>query len=93
MTFNYVLSDRLKDTLRILSKRNRQLALEANKKIRQILLCDDNTINHYKNLRHDLSEYKRAHVGKSFVLIFKVFHREKIILFDRLEHHDDAYRR
>lgn len=43
-----------------------------NKKIKQAIASDEFTIGHYKNLRHDLSGYKRVHVGKSFVLMFKV---------------------
>ncbi len=93
MTFGYELSGRLKDTLRVLSKRNPVLALEVNRKIKQILASDETSIDHYKNLKHGLSDYKRVHVGKSFVLFFKAYRKEKFVFFDRLVHHDDAYRR
>lgn len=74
------------------SQRNPALAKAVYKKVGQITqLNDETTIDHFKNLRHDLSGYKRVHVG-SFVLFFKVFKAENFILFDRLAHHDDAYK-
>lgn len=62
------------------------------KKIKQIIASDTQTIAHYKNLRNELSDYKRGHVAKSFVLMFKVFKKENFILFDKIKHHDDAYK-
>jgi len=93
LTFNFSLSDELKAVLGKAAKRNPELTWAVFKKIEQITqLNDETTIDHFKNMRHDLSDYKRVHVG-SFVLFFKVYRKEKFILFDRLEHHDDAYKR
>ena len=73
------------------AKKNPELVKAVFNKIRQIVeLNDETTIDHFKNLRHELSEHKRVHIG-SFVLMFKVFRKENFILFDKLEHHDDAY--
>lgn len=93
MPFSFDLSDELKDTLRLLAKRDPAMADAINKKIRQIIASDDFTIDHYKNLRHDLSEYKRVHIGRNFVLLFKVSKKGKFILFDRFDHHDNIYKR
>ncbi|MDD5086171.1 MAG: type II toxin-antitoxin system RelE/ParE family toxin [Candidatus Nanoarchaeia archaeon] len=57
-------------------------------KINQIARLDKEAINHFKNLRGDLSNYKRVHVG-SFVLFFKI--EGDTIIFDKLRHHDEAY--
>lgn len=92
MPFDFDLSDELRAVLEKTAKKNPPLAKEVFKKIRQITkLNDESTIGHYKNLKHDLSGFKRVHVG-NFVLMFKVFKERNFILFDRLEHHDDAYK-
>jgi mRNA-degrading endonuclease RelE of RelBE toxin-antitoxin system len=59
------------------------------KKVEQIILLNYEEINHFKNLRKPLQEYKRVHIDKSFVLIFKLT-REKIIFKD-FDHHDKIY--
>lgn len=90
MAFSFSLSDELKASIRILAKKDRKTAEIINKKIRQIIESGEISINHY--LKYGLKEYKRVHIAKSFVLIFKVFLNENYILFDRFGHHDDIYR-
>lgn len=91
MPFKFSLSDELRAVLEKCSKRSPELSRAVFKKIEQIVTQNDSeTIGHFKNLRNDLSDFKRVHVG-SFVLFFKVYRKENFILFDRLEHHDDAY--
>ncbi|MBI2530443.1 MAG: addiction module toxin RelE [Candidatus Diapherotrites archaeon] len=92
MTFSFDLSDELKATIRILEKKDKKTLGILNKKIKQIISSDERTIEHYKNLRHSLADYKRAHIAKSFVLLFKVSKKEGYILFDKFKHHDDAYK-
>jgi len=91
--FSFDFSDELRLVMRKLSKKDKKRAEIINSKIREIINCDENTIEHYKNLRHGLSDYKRVHIDSSFVLFFQVFKKDKHVLFSRLEHHDDAYRR
>ena len=91
--FTFDLSDELRLVMRKLSKKDKKRAEIINNKIHEIIKCDENAIEHYKNLRHDLSAYKRVHIDSSFVLMFQVFKKEKHVLFVRLMHHDDAYRR
>ena len=93
MPFSFSLSDELKATIRILAKKDKKTCEILNKKIKEIANSDETTIEHYKNLRYDLKEYKRVHIAKSFVLIFKVFKKENFILFDKFRHHDDIYKR
>jgi len=93
MPFSFDLSEELKSKVRVLAKKDKKTAGALNKKIRQIAGSDDTEIEHYKNLRYGLSEYKRAHVAKSFVLLFRVFKEKKFILFDKFGHHDDIYKR
>lgn len=58
-------------------------------KIEEILTCVD--VNHYKNLRKPLQEFKRVHVKSSFVLIFKYVVSENKVIFYDLDHHDFIY--
>lgn len=93
VVFQFSISDELKEIMIKLQVKDKQLLLELNKKIKQIIASDKETINHYKNLRYGLSGYKRVHIGKSFVLVFLVDTKENKIFFDRLTHHDQAYKR
>lgn len=93
MPFDFDYSDELKAILENASRKNPELSKAVFKKIEQIItLNDETTIDHFKNLRGDLSDYKRVHVG-NFVLMFRVFKKKNFILFDRLEHHGDVYKR
>ena len=58
----------------------------------EIVSQDLDTIMHYKNLRYDLSDQKRVHIGEKFVLTFQVFIKENYILFLRFKHRDEIYK-
>ena len=89
--FEFDLSDGLKLKIRKLLKKDRKKAEIINKKIKEIVGSDAATIDHYKNLRRDLKEYKRVHINTHFVLTFKVDKQRNFILFVDFEHHDKAY--
>ncbi len=84
--------DELKGVLKKLLKRDKQKYEQILKKIYEITASDFETIDHYKNLRHDLSNYKRVHIGENFVLTFRVFKTERIVRFIRFRHRDDVYK-
>lgn len=90
--FDFDISDKLKIILIKLSKKDKKKVETINKKIKQIVSCDKETINHYKNLRHDLKEFKRVHIDRSFVLTFKVDLENNFILFIDFDHHDKIYK-
>lgn len=90
--FSFDVSDELKAILSKLAKKDPIRAVIIYKKIEQVISCNEKSISHYKNLRHDLSEYKRVHIDKSFVLLFKITLSKNHILFDKLKHHDNAYK-
>ncbi|MDO8624603.1 MAG: addiction module toxin RelE [Candidatus Diapherotrites archaeon] len=93
MSFRHDFSDEAEAAIAVLYRKDRSRYETILKKIEEIVSRDSQTIDAYKNLRHDLKEYKRVHVGKSFVLLFSVFKKKNFILFDKLKHHDDAYKR
>ena len=92
MVFKYDFSDILKETLTKLSKKDKKRYEITLKKIGEIVLRDSDSIEFYKNLRHDFKDCKRVHIDKSFVLLFRVFKKEKYILFYKLKHHDQIYK-
>jgi len=79
--------DRILDKLQ---KKDKQLYENLLNKMNEILNSSD--IEHYKNLRYDLKEYKRVHVG-SFVLVFKYEKSSDLIFFSDFDHHDVIYKR
>lgn len=91
--FTFDLTDELKLTLAKIARKDRLRAAIVYKKIEQIISCDEISIEHYKNLRHGLSDFKRVHIDKSFVLLFKVSKKHKHVTFIKLDHHDSIYKR
>ena len=48
-------------------------------------------LKHYKNLRFNMKDSKRVHIGH-FVLVFQYNKKSKIIKFDDFNHHDTIYK-
>ena len=90
MTFRAKPSEHLRKSLRILKKKDHALFIAVRKKMRQIASCDNAGIDHFKNLRHDLSHLKRVRIG-SYVLVFKV--EGNVIVFEDFDHHDRIYKK
>jgi len=59
------------------------------KKINEII--NASIVDHYKNLRAPLQDFKRVHIDKNFVLIFKYDKIKDKILFYDFDHHDKIY--
>ena len=79
--------DRVLDKLQ---KKDKQLYENLLNKMEEVLNSSD--VEHYKNLRYDLKEYKRVHVG-SFVLVFKYDKANDLIYFSDFDHHNKIYRK
>ena len=47
----------------------------------------------YKFLRKPLDSFNRVHIDRSFVLIFKIDHEERLVTFYYFGHHDKAYKK
>lgn len=90
MVFKYNISDKLREKLKILLKKDKHLAMQLHKKIEEVIQRDAETIDFYKNLRSPMEEYKRVQVGH-FVLIFHVDKKLNEILFQDFDHHDNIY--
>lgn len=89
MPRSYKTSKELNIILTKLQKKDKQLYENLLNKMEEIINSPD--IEHYKNLRYDLKEFKRAHVGH-FVLAFKFDKINNLVLFTDFDHHDKIYR-
>ncbi|MFH1210289.1 MAG: type II toxin-antitoxin system RelE/ParE family toxin [archaeon] len=88
--YNFSLSEDLKAILERLSKKDKKLNEQVMKKIEEIVNCYD--VEHYKNLKYEMKEQKRVHIGH-FVLIFRLENEENEIKFIDFQHHDKVYKR
>lgn len=87
MKKDYEIAPLLEKKLRKLIIKDKELYEATVKKIEEIAAVG---IEHYKNLRAPMQQYKRTHVKGSFVLLFSAY-KDKII-FDDLDHHDKIYK-
>ncbi|MBN2251798.1 MAG: type II toxin-antitoxin system mRNA interferase toxin, RelE/StbE family [Candidatus Altiarchaeota archaeon] len=70
--------------------KNPVLFAALQKKINRIARLDPGEVDHFKNLRHDMSHLKRVQIG-SFVLTFQI--RGDTIVLEDFDHHDSIYKR
>ncbi len=89
--FDFDLTDELKAKIRVLVKKDKRKAEIINKKIKEIINNDNDSIDRYKNLRYDLNHLKRVHINQHFVLTFIVDKQKNFILFVEFDHHDKVY--
>jgi len=88
--YTYEIKPSLQKILNKLSKKDKGLYLEVLKKIEEIISCE--SVEHYKNLRYNLKDLKRVHIGH-FVLIFKLNKTINLISFEDFDHHDEIYKK
>ncbi len=89
--FEFDLSDELQMILRKLSKKDMKKVEIIKKKIKEIICSDHQSVDHYKNLRHDMKHLKRVHIDNHFVLTFSVDKEKNFILFVDFDHQDNIY--
>ena len=87
---SYEYSEKLEKILKKLSKKNRQLYEQILKKVNEIINSYD--LEHYKNLRYNMKESKRVHIGH-FVLVFQFDKKNNKVLFDDFDHHNKIYKK
>ena len=91
--FDFDFTGELRAIIEKLAKKDKKRAEIINKKIKKIINSDSISIQHYKNLRHDLKEFKAVHIDSSFVLVFNVDVAKNFILFVDFDHHDRVYKK
>ena len=78
----------LQKIMKKLFKKDYQTRERIIKKIKEIINSYD--VEHYKNLRHDLKEFKRVQIGGK-VLVFKFDKTNNKILFFDFDDHNKIY--
>jgi len=86
---NFSIEDSLKAKLAKLYKRDKAAYESLMKKIDEIISCKD--IDHYKNLRAPLQDFKRVHIKGPFVMTFKYLESKDKVAFYDFDHHDNIY--
>ncbi|MEK6938387.1 MAG: type II toxin-antitoxin system RelE/ParE family toxin [Nanoarchaeota archaeon] len=89
MMYHYEIIPSLQKILNKLSKKDKTTFEQVLGKIEEVIKCED--AEHYKNLKYDLKDRKRVHIG-NFVLVFKFIKEENKIVFLDFDHHDVIYR-
>lgn len=82
----FKVEEKLKKTLSKMFKKDKVTYEILMKKIEEILLSKE--LNHYKNLRAPLQNFKRVHVRGPFILTFKYIESVDMIIFYDFDHHD-----
>jgi len=88
--YSYEIKPSLQKVLTKLSKKDKTTYEKVLKKIEEIINAQ--SIEHYKNLRYDLKDLKRVHVGH-FVLLFSFEKNTNTINFIDFDHHDNIYKK
>lgn len=87
--YSYEIRPSLQKILNKLFKKNGQLYEQVLNKVKEII--SSNNIEHYKNLRYNMKDSKRVHIGH-FVLVFQFDKENNKIFFDDFDHHDNIYK-
>ncbi|MBA7498165.1 hypothetical protein ES704_03439 [subsurface metagenome] len=71
-----------------LQKKDKEMLRFIDKKVQDIL----EDPYRFKTLRKPLQNKRRVHVGGSFVLIYEINEKEKIVTLFDFDHHDNIYK-
>jgi len=86
---DFEIKPELERILKKLFKKNKEIHDQILKKIDEIVNCYD--VESYKNLRYNMKESKRVHIGH-FVLIFNYNKQIDFISFEYFDYHDKIYK-
>jgi len=59
---------------------------------RLMKIIKSESIEHFKNLRYDMKDSKRVHIGH-FVLVFSFNKAQNLVSFEDYDHHDNIYKK
>ena len=73
-----------------LQKKDKQLYENLLNKMNEVFNNSD--VEHYKNLRYNMQDYKRVQIGH-FVLAFRFDKLNNLVFFSDFDHHDRIYKK
>ncbi len=85
----FKISEKLEKILVKILKKDKILYEQIMKKINEII--NSNDMEHYKNLKYNMKDSKRVHIGH-FALVFRFDRTNNVIFFDDFDHHDKIYK-
>ena len=86
--YKLAVKESLDRKLKKLRKRDRELLLLIDKKVKEILKDP----YRFKSLKKPLQNKRRVHVGGSFVLIYEINEEKSIVTLVDFDHHDSIYK-
>jgi mRNA-degrading endonuclease RelE of RelBE toxin-antitoxin system len=85
--YDLEIKPKLQKELKKLAKKNRNLVIAIDKKVKEI--CANP--HRFKNLKNGMSDKSRIHFGH-FVFTYVIDDEKKVVTLDDLEHHDSIYK-
>ncbi|MEA2022238.1 MAG: type II toxin-antitoxin system RelE/ParE family toxin [Candidatus Caldatribacteriota bacterium] len=86
--YKLAVKESLDKKLKKLRKKDKEILRFINMKVQDILKDP----YRYKPLKKPLQNKRRVHVGGSFVLIYEIKKKEKIVTLFDFDHHDNIYK-
>lgn len=85
--YKLAVKERLDKKFKRLQKKDKEMLGLINRKVQDIL----EDPYRFKPLRKPLQNKRRVHVGGSFVLVYEINEKEKIVTLFDFDHHDNIY--
>ena len=89
MGYKLAVSAEVDKKFKKLRKKSKKRLQIINKKVQQIL----QNPYHFKPLKGDMKGARRVHIDKSFVLIYDIDEKKKLVKILDYNHHDKIYKR
>ena len=86
--YKLAIKESLDKKFKRLQKKDKEMLRLINRKVQDIL----EDPHRFKPLRKPLQNKRRVHVGGSFVLIYEINEKEKIVTLFDFDHHDNIYK-
>ena len=86
--YRLAIKESLDKKFKKLRKKDLELLQVIEKKIQEIL----KEPHHFKPLRKPLQNKRRVHIGGSFVLIYEINERQKLVTLIDFDHHNNVYK-
>ena len=86
--YKLAVKENLDKKFKRLQKKDKEMLRFIDRKVQDIL--EDPYL--FKTLRKPLQNKRRIHVGGSFVLIYEINEKEKIVTLFDFDHHDNIYK-
>ena len=85
--YNIEIREDVERVLQKLAKKDKISSIYISKKINQI---KENPY-HFKPLKKPLQNFWRVHIG-SYVLIYSIDEKRKVVIIEKYKHHDEVYK-